>query len=96
MEQEEVKRVWVVMYHHRHGIDFWVNSTEEKALEAVGEVMQHWLGDIEDEDHRKKIEFLLSDKKYSSAINEWGEAIEEDFTIEARTVDSTGTLGEIT
>lgn len=83
-------KVFVVLYHHRHGTDLWVSSTEEKALQSLAPVMLDSITEIDDEDSKKKIKFLLESEKYKEAAKAWEEYhafSEESFEIVERVVD---------
>lgn len=87
LQQKQTHKVYVVLYGHKHGTDYWLRSTYEKAQLSVKATIREYLNDLDDED-QKKMKKLLGLKNLSKALTMWSEKTEEWFEIDSRTVDA--------
>jgi hypothetical protein len=87
--------VYVMLYHHRHGVDFSVYEAEADAWEATRDIIDEYLADYEDEDDQTAVANIRKHlDKDPSADGElytlWAELSEESFEVERRVIVSKG------
>ena len=87
MAAKKPQTVYVMLYGHKHGIDFSVYSTEEGAWAGVKNIILEYVNELDGADE-KKMRRLLKLKNMGKAMTMWAEKKEEWFEIGARRVDT--------
>jgi hypothetical protein len=87
MAKKKPQTVYVMLYGHKHGTDYSVYSTEEKAWECVKALILEYVNELDGADE-KKVRRLLKLKSLGKALTMWAEKKEEWFEVDARTVDA--------
>ena len=87
MAKKKPQTVYVMLYGHKHGTDFSVYSTEERAWSAVKAIILEYVNELDGADE-KKMRRLLRLKSMSKALTMWSEKKEEWFEVDGRRVDA--------
>jgi hypothetical protein len=86
----DLEAVWVMLYHHRHGIDFSVYEQEVDAWAATRDIIDQYLADYQGEDDAATIaairKHLAGEDAEVNLYTLWAELSEESFEIEKRSI----------
>jgi len=73
-----MKKICIVIYTHKHGIDLYPCTTENGALRCAAQTVLENLCEVYNEETIQHIKELIVEGELSDAINEYTEAVEHE------------------